>query len=173
MNNSPVRAHVRVCGAAIALALGVVGCAPKGAPPRNKEPTREHLLLIGEAYRQAEDALKRAPRNADDITAYIDADEPDKVLTSPRDHQRYIILWGTETLKMGMGKPPTPPRSEKDKGKAPQGSTPPVLAYERDGADGKRFVLFATGRIVAMNVEDFKKTLEGNAIQPKGSGTKE
>jgi hypothetical protein len=159
-------AHSVVWLGGATLAVAVFGCAPTGAPPQKLEPTRENLLLIAEGYRKAEVALKRAPKARADIAPFMDSEDPDSVFVSPRDHQPYVVLWGTETMKMGSGSPVPPPKVEKDK--ARQYIPPsPMLAYEKTGAEGKRYVLFALGNIIPLGEDDFKKALEANRIQPK------
>ena len=89
--------------------------------------------------------LGRPPDNARELLPYIRYNGPggpEAVLSSPNDGQEYMILWGVAREDM---QPVADGRY-------------PVLAYEQQGKDGRRYVL-AVKNILAMTPEQFKKAL--------------
>jgi hypothetical protein len=117
---------VAICG---------LGCGAESVP--SVTPSSGHLIMIGLAYIKATETLNHAPRNKDELVPFLkrepDPDDPDKpvpeidlddLFRSPTDRQDYVIHWGLDYREYGG-----PPRKL------------PVLAYEKEGKDGKRVVL--------------------------------
>jgi hypothetical protein len=98
----------------------LVGCSkgPTIAPPPPKEG--RYPLLIGQAFSQAENKLKRPPKNVEEIMPYLkELNAPDDVLISPVDGQPYVIVF-------------------------PEESGDWVIAYEKEGKDGQRWFVDIT-----------------------------
>lgn len=112
-----------------------LGCG-SGETASPVTPSSKHLSAIGAAYAQATTALDRGPQSKDELMPYLqqepDPDDPDKpvqnididqVFRSPNDDQDYVILWGVDLREY------------------PGRRQAPVIAYEKQGKDGKRVVL--------------------------------
>jgi hypothetical protein len=103
-----------------------------------KAAETENLTKILAAYDQATRQLGRPPANLEEfkpfLTPYGNADE---ILRSPHDGQPYGFVWGVNVQKSSLHTMP-----------------PSTLAYERQGVDGKRYVLTVMG-IVPMTEEEF------------------
>jgi hypothetical protein len=113
------------------------GCGP-GKPVEVSSPASyQNLKSISLAYFDATAKLGRPPGNLNDLMPFLKKQgDPAVLLRSPDDGKDYTILWGVDVR---AAKPPYP-----------------VLAYEQEGKDGKRFVL--EGRNVARVTNDeFKK----------------
>lgn len=122
----------------IAVTLGVIallsfcsiGCSSK--PARLKEsPDAKNLRLIGQTYNLFVQDKHRAPRNASELKDHFKQliekpADPDKVLISPRDGESYVIYYGAPL-------------------DADDGGT--ILAHEKKGAEGSRYVLTVEGII--------------------------
>ena len=100
-------------------------------------PSSNNLRTIVLAYGKATQDLGHAPRSKEELLPYFqsapDPEDPDKpvkivdvstIFRSPADEKDYVIHWGVNLADF-EGAP----------------STWPVLAYEREGKDGKRFIL--------------------------------
>ncbi len=118
-----------ICAGAIVAASG---CSRPNA--KNAPESPQNLRAIFDAYSEATKQLKRPPANLDELTPHLkDVGEIDKVLRSPDDGQKYVILWGAE----------------------PHASQAEVLAYEKIGKNGRRYVL--RGHVVFWHSdEEFK-----------------
>ncbi|MFO0902253.1 MAG: hypothetical protein U0939_04590 [Pirellulales bacterium] len=117
-------------------ALVLVGCSGGGGTPQasNAGP----LNSLSAAYLRATAKLNRPPKDAAELQAHLGAGEKlESLLTSPNDNQPYVILWGAD------------PRSGMD-------LKPLVIAYEKEGQGGVRFVFTAMG-VMTMGAEDFKE----------------
>ena len=125
------------------LCLAGVGCGSPEPVKREADASYQHLKMIGFAYQRAITELGRPPQNAKEILPYINykgEGGPEAVLRSPNDGQEYKILWGVAGEDME-------PRAS---------GTYPVLAYEQQGTDGRRYVL-AVKNILRMTDEQLKK----------------
>lgn len=136
-----VRRTWRVLGEGIASVFfiaSLVGCSP---PPPEKQgvDSYQNLMTVIGAYVKATDKNGRPPSKVADIKPFlVDFGDPDTLLTSPRDGQPYVIVWGIDINKV-MERPNVP-----------------IVAYEKTGKDGKRYV--SRGRMVFdVNEEDFQK----------------
>jgi hypothetical protein len=94
------------------------------------------LRSIANAYFQATNSLDRPPASKDEIMPFLkapaDPNNPEKtgspadVLRSPDDGEEFVIHWGVDVRDLNVSGNP---------------DRLPVLAYERQGKDGKRYVL--------------------------------
>jgi hypothetical protein len=120
----------------LAVALPGAGCS-KSKPPDLPLASKQ-LRAIGKAYVDACNDL-HPPRNKEDLIPYLkltrpnpdNPDEPEtidpaEILRSPNDNEEFVILWGVDVTTFDVS------------GKL---ATLPVIAYEKHGKDGKRFVL--------------------------------
>ncbi len=74
--------------------------------------------------------------------AAMKATDADKLFTSARDHEPYVIVYG---------KPNGPP--------GPAGA--PVIAYEHTGIEGKRFVASSMGAVEEVDEAHFRQLVPG------------
>jgi hypothetical protein len=97
--------------------------ANQGKPPANEE---QFKALLRKLPPQQLEAMK--------------ATDLDRILTSPRDQQKFIIHYEP------VARTPPPQSAPIGAGAGPPADIPsPVLAYERTGVGGKRFVLYLNG----------------------------
>jgi hypothetical protein len=121
------------------LLLTVTGCAPSVPQPALNPAHTENLTKIERAFDQAFEKLGRAPENADQLKPFLqEYGEPEEILRSPHDGQPYEIIWGVNFRKVRFSMPP------------------PIVAYEKQGVNGKRYVLTVMG-VVAMTDKEFAK----------------
>jgi hypothetical protein len=104
------------------LAALAAGCSGGSArPPFTSE---ENLRLIGVAYQQASAKVGHPPHDVEELKPTLKRyGDPETLLVSPGDGKPFTIRWGTPALRPGPG------------------GTRPVLAYESDGVEGKKYVL--------------------------------
>jgi hypothetical protein len=118
------------------------GCS-RGAPKKNT--TLADLNTIARAYASATDELGHPPRSKEEFLPYLkaalaeernpgqaaDSDEPvaaadvrkvEDVMRSESDGEEFVIHWGVDY-------------------RGPRSLKAPVLAYEKRGKDGRRYVL--------------------------------
>jgi hypothetical protein len=69
---------------------------------------------------------------------------PDESLVSPRDQQPFVILYGANVAE--------PPEA--------------ILAYEKNGADDSRWVLFMNGDIKLLTKDEFSDAKFANGHKP-------
>jgi hypothetical protein len=122
--------------------LLLAGCSGKPADYQ-RAPAEDRLYRIGKAYVQASHRLGRAPNSFEEIKANVEGDAGDDLLRSPRDGDKFVILWGVDYVKL------------------PPGRDDPftVGGYEKRGADGARYVLRFPLSVVKMSDEEFKKAV--------------
>ena len=122
-----------------ALVLGVAGCSST-PPPRTEDPDTTNLRRIYQAFRLCEDFKQRGPLDEDELKRYLgelgEPGKPDEFLISRRDRKPFVIHYGN-TINPTAGEA--------------------VLAHEKDGAEGKRFVLTLAGNVKAMSDAEFAK----------------
>jgi hypothetical protein len=108
---------------------GLPGCT--GPPQPQENQAAAHLRTIIQAYDLALYHKGRPPRDAEELKPFLkqlrEHEDPDVLLRSPNDGQPYEIVWGVNL------------NQDVDPGA--------VLAYEKQGAEGKRYVI-TVGRIV-------------------------
>jgi hypothetical protein len=134
------RGVIRSLAHVIAL-LTVILCAGCSAPPEAEiSGPRKSLRAINTAYIRATDKLDRGPANLKELLPYVKQQgDPDQLLRSTDDNEAFVIIWGVDYRKYA---------AEKKKA--------PVIAYEKTGQGGKRYVL--RGRAVLhMTDEEFRQ----------------
>jgi hypothetical protein len=112
---------------AMSLALIAIGCSSRPTIPADTvAPSDIALTKLGQLYRQAEEKLGRPPKNADDLKPFAaEFGDLDSLLTSPNDHQKFVVAWGTPLVS------------------APDQEL--VVIYEKTGTKGYRHVLTPSG----------------------------
>jgi len=110
------------------------GCGPP-TPDKPAANSYENLGAINAAYFKATKKMGRPPAKLADIEPFLrENGEPEILLTSPVDGEPYVIVWGIDIQRM------------LDR------NTPPVVAYEKTGKDGKRFV--SNGHLILQFTDD-------------------
>ena len=123
--------------------LGLLGCSsgkPATTGPAAPETAEERLTAIGKAYLKAASRLGKPPRGAEDIKDDVEGGFTPELLRSPNDNEPFVILWGVDLNKL--------PKS---------GDAGPILAYEKRGKEGKRFVLRYPLAVAQLSEEEFSK----------------
>lgn len=138
----------------IGLGVGLVlGCGKRELVVEEQEPSRDNLLEIVAAYRHAQQQLGRPPRRLEELRAHFaKPDRADGLLRSPTDGELYEIAWGADVH--------TPP---------PDQGTPILLAYERKGSNGKRWVATIWGTTRPLTDAEFKQAGFPKGHQPPRS----
>ena len=91
-----------------------------------------------------------APNGLTEIRPYLDAGGADDVARSPNDGEEFVILWGVEYNKL-----------------VPRREDPfTVAAYEKHGANGKRYVLRVPTQVMLMTDEEFAKAVFPPGYKP-------
>ncbi len=134
---------MRPACALILLAVVVLsGCEPSSPLIVNAplEPIHANLVKINIAYCRFIAANHRPPRGPEDIQPLLaKMGSPDEILRSPRDGQPLVICWGADPRKLLSSAKSTP-----------------VLAYERRGVNGSRYVLTAIHSVELMPDAEFR-----------------
>ena len=118
----------------------LVGCSTSPiVVDKTVDPTAANLLKIGSAYNRFCAQNKRPPVAAKDIQGLLPPAEAEAILRSPRDGEPVVVCWGVDVTKG-----------------APWATSTPVLAYEKKGADGARYVLTTMGNVELMPEQDFR-----------------
>ncbi|MEY4180106.1 MAG: hypothetical protein RLY70_3680 [Planctomycetota bacterium] len=122
----------------LAMALAVAAVAGCGDAPRVQKGTGEKLEQFSAVYRAATEKLRRPPANAEELKPFLSPGQSlESLLNSPNDNQPHVVIWGAD-VRAGMELKPL------------------VIAYEKDGSGGNRFVMTAMG-VFLMGPEDFKE----------------
>lgn len=132
----------RVVSKRLLLAWAVLGAALAGCssppPPKQEEPAIVNLRKLVQAYDIAEYRLRHPPRNEEELVRFFGEVDlkgpPEKVLRSPRDGQPYVILYGARLDPGAMGT---------------------ILGYEKEGSEGKRYVIMLSRDVKLMSNEEF------------------
>ncbi len=110
-----------------------------GNPP---DPTAEKLRKIIVAYGRFCVAEQRPPESVEELKPMLaQLGDPGDLLRSSRDGQPFVVCWGVDLL--------APPSWAKSK--------TPVLAYEKQGVDGQRYILTTQRRVELMPDQDFRQ----------------
>lgn len=131
-----------------------LGCGPVGNP--NREQEESGLKPIALFYAQfipqhqgkppkneAEfKAFLKEPKNAERLQKEFHVTDIDAMFISKRDHKQYIVIYGPTS------------------GEGPAGQ--PVVAYEQEGVDGKRFVASKLGAVEEVDDFAFAKMVSGS-----------
>jgi hypothetical protein len=132
--------------AAVVVLAAITGC---GDAPRVQKGTGEKLEQFSAVYRAATEKLRRPPASADELKPYLSPGQSlDALLTSPNDNQPHVVIWGAD-VRAGMELKPL------------------VIAYEKEGSGGNRFVMTAMG-VFLMGPEDFKEANFPTGHKPGG-----
>ena len=122
--------------AIVLLLLGAVGCG--SAATARVDPTRDRLSKIAHVYFQAEQELKRPPKNVDDLKPIaVKNGFGDEIWTSENDGKPFEIVWGIDLSKPG--------------------STMPFLAHEKEGRSGKKWAVDMMGATSQVTDDELKK----------------
>jgi hypothetical protein len=144
----PLRLRFAMPLAWLGAVLALAGCS-SGTVEIKGDTGGANLGKIGIAYARATDRLGRPPRNPDELKRALQTEfgEADTYLVSPNDGQAYQIIWGVDIY-----------RAE------PEGAV--VVAYEKRGVKGKRYVLTVGIAVRAMNDDAFAKAHFPNGHVP-------
>ncbi len=127
--------HVVVWAAVSFLATG---CSSKPALQAVGMSETENLSKIERAFDSAREKLGRPPANLEQLKPFLkEFGDADQILRSPRDGEPYVIIYGIDIRR-------------------PFEMPPPIWAHEKNGVDGKRYVLTVMGP-VSMTDEEFSK----------------
>lgn len=137
---------------ACVLAWGAAaGCSRPPPPLKQEDPAVVNMRKIVQAYDVAEYRLRHPPRNEEELTRFfgeINAKGPsDQYLRSPRDGQPYVILYGARLDPSGQGV---------------------ILAYEKTGAEGNRYVMMLSRDVKLMTNEEFAAAEFAQGGDPSG-----
>lgn len=125
----------------VVAAAGPVGCSREVRVEAKLDPAHESLMKIGSAYIQFNTKNKRPPKSVEEIKPFLKASGGiDELLCSPRDGERFVICWGVDLL--------IPPKWAK---------STPILAYEKRGAEGTRYILTTLRSVQQMSDEQFQQ----------------
>jgi len=128
----PKRAELRFLLFGLSLFV-VCGCSSPKVVETQLPIAQERLLKLGQAYGQYCTQHKKPPAKPADLKAILgDAD----AFISPDDGQPFHICWGID-----FGKPANPPL---------------VVAYEKNGRDGRRYVLTTARNVLHMVEPEFR-----------------
>ena len=120
--------------------VSATGCS-SSPPPRPLDATHSNLMFVGNAYMRFVSEKQRPPTAIKDLEPYLkEVGDVQKILASPRDGQPFVICWGVDLMKP-----------------LPWAKTLPVLAYEKVGAEGDRWVLTTVRSIERVKTEAFLK----------------
>lgn len=111
----------------------LAGCS--GGPKVTELPQGEkNLRIIFKAYTQAAYRLGHSPANAEELKPYLkDYGNPDDLLISPNDGKPYVIVPNVNLKNM---------------------QSSPVLAFEKEGKNGKRLYIALSSMSVQTATED-------------------
>src|SRR5262245_27453009 len=124
------------------LCLAVIGCTPNEVVVRTTlDPTHENLMHIGVSYARYQSDFGRPPTRLDHLQPFLkEFGVPEQIVRSPRDGEPIVICWGVD-----RSVPPSWAKST------------PVLAYEKLGSEGNRYVLTTLGSVSLMNDVEFRQ----------------
>lgn len=120
--------------------LALAGCSRSSPGRVVKEEEIQNLGKIQAAYDRATEKLGHPPQNTEQLIPFLkEYGDPQTILRSPHDGLPYVILWGKNLRKAAFATMP-----------------PPIIAYEQQGVNGKRYVLTVMG-IMPMTDSEFGK----------------
>jgi hypothetical protein len=126
--------------------LVVTGCSRNNAD-RPLAPAEERLLKLGNAYTNATYQKQRPPRDFNDIKQFLEGENLEDFLRSPNDGAPFVVHWGVDFTAI-----------------VPHGEDPfTIAAYEKNGVDGKRYVLRFPRSVVLMTEKELR-----DAVFPPG-----
>jgi len=138
----------------LASLVPMAGCGSSAPVVAKEDTSRQNLQRIGVAYSQATAKLNRPPRNMKELIATFD-EGPDQVpaaeiIKSPNDGEEYVVVWNVDFPELAKAR----------------GNVDVVIAYERRGKDGKRYVLKPPAHVLVMTDEEFKSASFPPGYQP-------
>jgi hypothetical protein len=134
------------------LLCAVVGCGDSGRSNKAEQesPLKPLAILYGSFINQHQGkpppgepefkAFLKETANADILKAEFQITDIEKLFLSPRDNKPYVVIYGATTGGQGPG-------------------GAPVVAYEKEGVKGKRFVASALGAVVEVDEAEFRKMI--------------
>jgi hypothetical protein len=133
--------------------LFLTGCLVKSGP-REDETTMD-MRHIARVFESIQGFYNRPPKDLEEIKKYLTdyhtdgLNEPaDKVLTSSRDGEPYVIIIGSQ-FGTGMGDE--------------------IVMYEKRGAEGKRYVMFTDRSVRQLTDDEFKQATFAKGHRPESS----
>ena len=146
----PPRLAIAALGCLLSLSF-LIGCSSNG-PPKEDDATKD-LGHIARVYALIVQGRRRPPSKLEEIStglAELHSIEqnppPAEVLTSSRDGQPYVIIMGADL--------------------GGQANPSDVLAYEKVGAEGKRYVLLMSRDVQQMTDEEFSQASFARGHKP-------
>ena len=121
------------------LTFFLIGCGGEKIEPLTTDPTVIALDKIGSAYIRGTPPPKT---KAELLAIFKSSSYPKELLISPNDGQEFIIVYDVEL-----------------KGLKVSGAQLPVVAFEKSGKDGKRYVLRGMNTIVQLTDEQLKSSV--------------
>ena len=116
-----------------------IGCGGEKIEPITTDATVIALDKIGSAYIRGTPPPKT---KADLLAIFKLCNHPKELLISPSDKQEFIIVYGVEL-----------------KGLKVSGAQLPVVAFEKSGKDGKRYVLRGMNTVVQLTEDQLKSSV--------------
>ena len=125
--------------ALLLLTFFLIGCGGGKIEPLTTDPTAIALDKIGSAYIRGTPPPKT---KADLLAIFKSSSYPKELLISPNDGQEFIIVYDVQL-----------------KGLKVSGAQLPVVAFEKSGKDGKRYVLRGMNTIVQLTDDQLKSSV--------------
>jgi hypothetical protein len=138
-------------GCVALIVLGLAGCGHKPPPEPAKGSAQANLEAILNSYRKASNELKRPPKSLDEFKSYLKQyGDPEQLLISPRDGQPFVLVLGTDIWE------------------EPSPTNPLIIAYEKEGKDGRRFAVMPMGAVIPYTADEMAKFryAAGHKFQP-------
>jgi hypothetical protein len=147
------------CGLVIA---ALTGCSSQSRAPGGPDQVKANLTHVFKAYQLAEKELRRPPQNAKELTPFLaKVGGSEEALQSPDDKQPFVIIWGAsagpKSLMAVKKKEVNPAEPE----------YPPILAYEKQGTEKGRHVLFVMGPQTILDETRFRAATFANNHKPQ------
>lgn len=144
----------RVMKARLLFVMAALGCGqPTVVEKTGGDTGGANLLALNNFYVKAAAQLKHPPRNLAELKSGSKSQgDLEAVLKSPVDGEPYVIIWGVDHAAP----------------KGVQGGLSVVLAHERKGAGGMRWVLTTTG-VNKLTEEQFRAANFPVGYQPAKS----
>lgn len=134
----------QLCVIPLMVFTALPGCGAPQSVVFDEDTSRQNLQRIGVAYAQVSAALNRPPRNQQELISAIqgDSSQPSaaQILRSPNDGEDYVVVWDVDFRQLARER----------------GNVDVVLAYEKRGRAGRRYVMKPPNHVVIMTDEEFK-----------------
>jgi hypothetical protein len=138
----------------VALVPLLAGCGPAKPVVFPENKFEQNLQRIGAAYTQATVKLGRPPSGPEELTEFLQvAGGPTaaELLRSPHDGEDYVIVWNVDFRQLAM---------------TGGNVNDIVLAYEKKGKNGARYVMKPPSYVVQMKDLEFKSAKFPPGHQP-------